>query len=103
MPIRRLQTRQRSRVLWLGQPLDPTIRNLLEGQGLKPEEQVPPAGVSSQISGELAAVVFVQSAAAPLALLPKIRALAGPLLDHGCLVFVLAQGNGFQPTTQALR
>ncbi len=102
MPIRRLQTRQRSRVLWLGQPLDPTIRNLLEGQGLKPEEQVPPAGVSSQISGELAAVVFVQSAAAPLALLPKIRALAGPLLDHGCLVFVLAQGNGFQPTTQAL-
>lgn len=84
--------RERTGVLWVGKTEPKDITALLKQFGFFVDKLSLPLDAKT-IAG-LAGVVFEQADEEPLAIVTEIETHVVRLLDHGCLVFILATPNG---------
>lgn len=102
MTIEEISPRERTGVLWVGQAVPPYTTALLKQLGFSVDE-LSSLPLSDGVLGGLAGVVFVQDDAKPLTIVSKLEVHVARLLDHGCLVFVLATHNGLVGVEKVLK
>lgn len=102
--IEEYSPRERTNVLWVGQAPRTDTAELLKQLGFTvdhlPFLSLP---LSNTTIVGLAGVVFVQADAKPLLVVKEIETHVVSLLDHGCLVFILATPNGLESVKNALK
>ena len=93
--IEEYSPRERTGVLWGGQTAPTGITALLKQLGFSVDKlSLPSSPLSDKAIAGLAGVVFVQADAKPLTIVTELETHVARLLDHGCLVFILAAPNG---------
>ena len=101
--IEEFSTRERTGVLWVGQTAHPDTIELLKQLGFSVDNlTLPSPSLSDKAIAGLAGVVFVQAVAKPLTLITELETHVARLLDHGCLVFILATPNGLASVKNVL-
>ena len=93
MPIRRLQSRNRSKVFWLGAPALAQAKDQLSAHSFLSDELKGAPELPYDLVSSAAALVFTPNEVNAEDLVPVIRSSAARLLDHGCLVFILASSG----------
>lgn len=101
--IEECSPRERSNVLWAGQTLRLGTTELLIQLGFTVNNlPLSSSPLSDKTISGLAGVIFAQDEAKPLSIVAEIETHVSRLLDHGCLVFILATPNGLVGVKNAL-
>lgn len=103
MTIGVISQRARANVLWVGQPISGETRSLLERLQFSVDDLSPTSVLLDDgYLGGLAAVIFVQTEAKPLTIVTELESHVARLLDHDCLLIVLAAAAGLSSIKNTL-
>lgn len=103
MTIRKASARNRTKVIWMGEGVPVDTHTLLKNLQFAVDDAVPVGALRGRtLLAGVAGVVFVQSDLKPQRIVDDLRAHVRRLLDHECIVVVLASDRGLRSAVNLL-